>query len=650
MPFEKLLAFRFAAPPAVVADVIFRLGIAEVAVFEERPPHFAPPPSCELEADVEMLERIIASYNLFERAEPLPLKNLGEGLKKALRVLRECTAGYEPNDVVKREALRGYIAKCASERGIGLGGISWVLRAARRVLETYKSNAYSEGPDTGRSFNAVLSEIKAKEEELARLHLMLSFLEGLERQGYTSLHIPEGYRLIVNPKEPVRDLHQSLKFGDLDLVIVKGGRGAYGGVEIPREYVLDIRLSKTIIIQTIKNLEYSLNKLKLIYNNMVEIYKRYSVFGDFKWAEHSDVAVISFFVREKDLKVVDEILSEVLKGRFIPRQSISYKVNPIFKYIEYVQAPVSERWPYPIQAFNKILYMYGVPEPGELSPLPLVAFLFPLFFGWMFGDIGYGLLLLALSLTLFRLGKKDWGIVWLIASASTISFGAYYGEFLGLKLWGPDIETTYMTGIAASLLLGFYLMFLAFSLKIINRLLAKDYEASLALHAPIALLYASIGSRMLDLVGIEPYLRGRIGLDVLLDLCRFLASDPSLLLGTIWLALGLGTLAGKYGVSHLRDIGSEAVMAIIEAFVGATANVLSFARLAILVIVHSALSSAAYALLELPGGLPLYILTELGMAAFEGFLTAIQSLRLIYYETLSKFYRGSGRLFEPYKI
>lgn len=102
--------------------MIFRLGIAEVAVFEERPPHFAPPPSCELETDVEMLERIIASYNLFERAEPLPLKNLGEGLKKALRVLRECTAGYEPNDVVKREALRGYIAKCASERGIGLGG------------------------------------------------------------------------------------------------------------------------------------------------------------------------------------------------------------------------------------------------------------------------------------------------------------------------------------------------------------------------------------------------------------------------------------------------------------------------------------------------------------------------------------------------
>jgi len=44
------------------------------------------------------------------------------------------------------------------------------------------------------------------------------------------------------------------------------------------------------------------------------------------------------------------------------------------------------------------------------------------------------------------------------------------------------------------------------------------------------------------------------------------------------------------------------------------------------------------------------ILLQLLIILGEGFFASVQSLRLLYYETLAKFYEGSGRVFKPHKI
>nr|KJR72825.1 MAG: hypothetical protein TU35_09495 [Thermoproteus sp. AZ2] len=263
----------------------------------------------------------------------------------------------------------------------------------------------------------------------------------------------------------------------------------------------------------------------------------------------------------------------------------------------------------------------------------------------MYGDVGYGLLLLLMALVLMRLGKRDWGLIWLMTSFAVIAFGLYYGDFFGIRLWGNGVEYTYMTGIAAALLFGFYIMLIAFLLKIANLILAGEIDAALGVYAPIAVLYAAIGSLTLRLINMPLDVPG---LGLLLGITNY--ARELLYVGSAWVMAGPIAVGLRYGLSHMRVIGNEMALALIEVFISATANILSFARLEIVHIAHGFFSASAKALLGIPGGIALYIVVQLLIAAFEGFLTTIQSLRLIYYETLSKFYRGAGRLFEPQSL
>jgi V/A-type H+-transporting ATPase subunit I len=647
MPFERLLLVRFAAPPEILIEAIYRLGVAGIAVFEERPQYFAPPPQLELERDIEALRGLLGRFGLSATPRPPRGGHLADTIRRYLEALRRCVAEYEPEDVVGREAAKRVVTRCLTEGGISLEEVVGVLNAAEQVIETYKRSAYSEGPDTGKNFTSMAAEIAAKEEEARRMGMLCSFLEWLEREGYSVVRIPRGYRILLEPREEIKEPHQVLELGGFRLAFVAGGREDYGGVEVPREYLLDIGTSRILLRQSIENVKSSIELLKNIAKNMDNIYRNYSAFGDYRWEEHAGTAAIALYVRERDAARLDEILSGVLSGVYVPRGLVGYRAGAVYKL---VRTPVSERWPYPIQAFARILYMYGVPGPGEISPLPLVAFLFPIFFGWMFGDVGYGLLLLLMSLVLFKMGRKDWAVIWLITAASTIAFGLYYGDFLGLKIWGQAQEAGYMVGVASALVFGYLLMAFAFFLKALQSILSGDVPLALALHVPVLITYLAVGAYLLRYIDVEVYLRGRLLAEQAAYALHALADPYIAAAGPIWLAAGLTALASKYGASHIREIGGEVVLSIIEAFIAATANILSFARLAIIYIAHGIFTSAALSLLALPGGVALYFLAQLLIAGFEGFLTAIQSLRLIYYETLSKFYRGSGRLFEPFRL
>ncbi|HEV2226813.1 MAG TPA: V-type ATPase 116kDa subunit family protein, partial [Nitrososphaerales archaeon] len=80
----------------------------------------------------------------------------------------------------------------------------------------------------------------------------------------------------------------------------------------------------------------------------------------------------------------------------------------------------------------------GIPGNEEVDPTPLVSFVFPIFFGLMFGDFGHGLVF-----TLFVLFvrqrvtgiKKQWANIFLVTGVSSIVFGAIFGEFFGYSLY-----------------------------------------------------------------------------------------------------------------------------------------------------------------------------------------------------------------------
>lgn len=84
---------------------------------------------------------------------------------------------------------------------------------------------------------------------------------------------------------------------------------------------------------------------------------------------------------------------------------------------------------------------YSRPKYTELDPTIMVSIVFPIFFGLILGDVGYGALLLVMCLGLRKFLKGE-GAQQLIAvlrnaSISSIFFGVLYSEFLGFACPWP---------------------------------------------------------------------------------------------------------------------------------------------------------------------------------------------------------------------
>lgn len=87
----------------------------------------------------------------------------------------------------------------------------------------------------------------------------------------------------------------------------------------------------------------------------------------------------------------------------------------------------------PFELFSRIL---PVPGYGSFDLTPYISIFFPLFFGMMLGDMGYGFIVSCLGLfLLFRYRKRktvsDAGKIMVVCGVYAMIFGILYGEFLG---------------------------------------------------------------------------------------------------------------------------------------------------------------------------------------------------------------------------
>lgn len=86
--------------------------------------------------------------------------------------------------------------------------------------------------------------------------------------------------------------------------------------------------------------------------------------------------------------------------------------------------------------FELLVRLLPTPRYTSIDPTPYVGIFFPLFFGMILGDVGYGLLLLAAAIGIVAFVKqrrtlRQAGQILLASSLYTIVFGAVYGEFFG---------------------------------------------------------------------------------------------------------------------------------------------------------------------------------------------------------------------------
>ena len=133
------------------------------------------------------------------------------------------------------------------------------------------------------------------------------------------------------------------------------------------------------------------------------------------------------------------------------------------------------------RAFQDIVAMYSLPSYGEIDPSPIVAISFVLFFGFMFGDIGHGLMIFLGAMFLVKNGmmKKSFGQVIKSAAVSSMVFGALYGSIFGVEdiipaLWLSPMHDTNRLLIIA-ICLGVFMISLGLILNMIQQYRNRDF-------------------------------------------------------------------------------------------------------------------------------------------------------------------------------
>jgi V/A-type H+-transporting ATPase subunit I len=130
-------------------------------------------------------------------------------------------------------------------------------------------------------------------------------------------------------------------------------------------------------------------------------------------------------------------------------------------------APVVLQNPRLFRPFEMLIRMVPLPRYGSLDPTPFVAVFFPMFFGLIMGDVGYGVVLAGLALVLRRRSRPGStlrsvaevaGACAVFAIIFGVLFGEYFGDlgrrWLGLEPAWMDREEAIVPFLVLSIALG----------------------------------------------------------------------------------------------------------------------------------------------------------------------------------------------------
>jgi V/A-type H+/Na+-transporting ATPase subunit I len=152
----------------------------------------------------------------------------------------------------------------------------------------------------------------------------------------------------------------------------------------------------------------------------------------------------SGWIPTRKVSKVQSTLEEATNGKiYIDAQEPKAKDAP----------PIKLKNPVLVKSFEFLTNLYELPTYKELDPSFLMFLTFPIFFGFMLGDVGYGLITLLLFAFLRKKmpAAKQLLTIMIIASVITIGFGFAFGEAFGFE------HVSYETGKAWCLDYGFCL-------------------------------------------------------------------------------------------------------------------------------------------------------------------------------------------------
>ena len=351
-----------------------------------------------------------------------------------------------------------------------------------------------------------------------------------------------------------------------------------------------------------------------------------------------------------------------------------------------------------VKTFEVITHSQGIPKSGEPDPTPMIALMWPIFYGLMFADMGHGLLLMALGLLFKFKGQGNlsrWGMLIAISGASAAIAGVGAGEAFGFHLdhMGP-IEglleeggalhsVSWIVGILSvaeltfdqvidilkvSLFIGIVHLVWAMVLRVI-RLLKEGHKMVVFTEAiPNIALYGGIVVIMMCAIGSQydvMNMYSKVHTESVPWVTMFLGDWAQVWIVTriaVVIVIASMVIMMVGGVMHAKkhpEDGADPASVIMEVLLGKTvealAHTISYARLGIMLLVHAALLMTVNNAFTSLGGaesgaaMVMIIGGNLGIMMIEGLIVYIQSLRLHLYEFFTKWYVGGAEPFRQIK-
>lgn len=348
------------------------------------------------------------------------------------------------------------------------------------------------------------------------------------------------------------------------------------------------------------------------------------------FGETDTTFVLTGWAPSKDVGKVESSLREAIGETVLVRQ---LPLTPELKE----GAPVILQNPPLVQSFESLVRLRSLPRYGDLDPTPLMAFFMPVFFGMMLGDVGYGVLLLILSLGMLRRFKagvmRDILVVLALGSGWTIFFGFMFGEAFGTlgEHWG--MHPIWFERASPEHVSGLLLMALAVgAVHITLGLLLGVWEA----------VKSKSRNHLLERGGM---LLGLVGLFLVVGVLTGSMPEGFMTPAICGLILGIVLLSVPMGWVGI-------LMGPVE-FIGLIGNVLSYLRIAAIGLASVYLAQVANDMAGKVGSLVVGAIVAVLIHALNlvmgAFSPTIHSLRLHYVEFFRKFYEGGGKPYKPFR-
>ncbi len=319
--------------------------------------------------------------------------------------------------------------------------------------------------------------------------------------------------------------------------------------------------------------------------------------------------------------------------------------------------PILMNNPKPVTPMQMLLEMFSLPSYDEIDPALFMFISFPLFYGLMLGDVGYGIVILLLVLTggLTKLmnklgmagGAPGLNKILLYCSISSIVFGFLFDEFFGFEIMGNMHFTilgvgfpvlrgdTDMVGpmLILCVWIGIFHLMLGYIIGFRNVWIQHGLK-----HAVL-----EKGGWCLILTGLTLFAFSAMPRLISGEGISF--DDPQALAGIILLGTGVAMAFAVEGMNTLLELPSL------------SGNLLSYTRIYAIGLSSIGIALAFNENLAMPaiesGGIGIII----GIAVLVGghalnlalgiIGPLIQTLRLHYVEFFTKFYKGGGIKFNP---